>query len=135
MKKNINLLTLIICFLSSIAISANSLKAQEPQQEVKEISPKKLERKMARTVQLLDVRTNKEFSEGHLEQAKNLDVQKDDFNTLAQKLDASKPIYVYCKSGRRGALAVQKLKALGYKKVRNLKGGYLAWQKYLAEKK
>lgn len=36
-------------------------------------------------------------------------------------------IIIYCRSGKRGILATETLLKLGYKKVKNLKGGWNAW--------
>lgn len=37
-------------------------------------------------------------------------------------------IIVYCKKGKRGVLAADALKSLGYKNVKNLKGGWKEWE-------
>ena len=77
--------------------------------------------------QLLDVRTKEEFEEGHIKNAILIDVNSDDFVTLAKnKLDKSKPVAVYCRSGRRSAHAAELLVAEGFK-VANLSGGILKW--------
>ena len=39
----------------------------------------------------------------------------------------SSEIIIYCKSGKRGILATKSLMQLGYKDVKNLKGGYDAY--------
>lgn len=41
-----------------------------------------------------------------------------------------KEIVVYCRSGGRSGMAVQLLKASGFKNPRNLTGGMLQWQDY-----
>jgi adenylyltransferase/sulfurtransferase len=43
------------------------------------------------------------------------------------ELDASKEMVVHCKSGMRSAKAIQFLKTQGFRKLKNLKGGILAW--------
>ncbi len=79
-------------------------------------------------VQLVDVRTPEEYAEGHLEYAKNINVFDSDFIEKALKsLDESKPVAVYCRSGKRSADAAQKLAEKGFS-VTNLKGGILAWK-------
>ena len=79
-------------------------------------------------VQLLDVRTPDEFAEGHIAGALLVDVNESDFEEKAVAvLDASRPVAVYCRSGRRSARAASLLTARGYK-VTNLEGGVLAWQ-------
>ncbi|MDE6368037.1 MAG: rhodanese-like domain-containing protein, partial [Muribaculaceae bacterium] len=53
-------------------------------------------------VQTLDVRTPDEFSEGHIKDAININVFDDDFLDEATKeLDKSRPVAVYCRSGKR----------------------------------
>ncbi len=79
-------------------------------------------------VVLLDVRTAKEFGEGHLQSALNIDVTEDGFVEKAKPvLPADKTIAVYCRSGKRSALAAGALTKEGYKVV-NLKGGIIAWK-------
>lgn len=79
-------------------------------------------------VVLLDVRTAKEFGEGHLQKALNIDVTQDGFVEKAKSaLPANKTIAVYCRSGKRSALAAGGLTKEGYKVV-NLKGGIIAWK-------
>jgi rhodanese-related sulfurtransferase len=48
---------------------------------------------------------------------------------MAGKLDKKKPVAVYCRSGMRSANAANILKEMGFKKIYNLDGGYLAWTK------
>ena len=76
---------------------------------------------------LLDVRTPEEFSQGHLENALNINWFDEDFDKQVEKIDKDETIYVYCKAGGRSAKAQQKLQAMGYKNVVNLEGGYDAW--------
>ena len=79
-------------------------------------------------VVLLDVRTAKEFGEGHLQKAINIDVTQDGFVEKAKSmLPIDKTIAVYCRSGKRSALAAGGLAKEGYKVV-NLKGGIKAWK-------
>lgn len=80
-------------------------------------------------VQLVDVRTAAEYNAGNIKGAKNIDVQGDQFKTLAAKLDKKRPVAVYCRSGMRSAKAASILKEMGFKKIYNLDGGYLAWSK------
>ena len=82
----------------------------------------------AADVQLLDVRTPDEYDEGHIAGAVLVDVNESDFEEKAVAvLEASRPVAVYCRSGRRSARAASLLAARGYK-VTNLQGGVLAWQ-------
>jgi len=80
-------------------------------------------------IQLIDVRTSNEFNSGHLKKAINLNYYDKSFSQQISKLDKSKPIYVYCRSGVRSKYSATILKKLGFKTVYNLKGGILSWNK------
>jgi molybdopterin/thiamine biosynthesis adenylyltransferase/rhodanese-related sulfurtransferase len=45
------------------------------------------------------------------------------------ELDSSRPMVVHCKSGARSAKAISLLQAAGFSRLKNLKGGILAWIK------
>ena len=76
---------------------------------------------------LLDVRTAEEFDAGHLRGADNIDWFHAGFvDSVKAKYGQDKPIYLYCRSGRRSADAAGKLAKSGYT-VYNMLGGYQAW--------
>ena len=78
---------------------------------------------------VLDVRTPKEFAGGHIPGATNLDWNASDFEEKVTKLDKSKTYLVHCATGRRSALACDKLGSrLGFTNCFNLEGGIKAWQ-------
>ena len=78
-------------------------------------------------IQLIDVRTPEEFSEGHIENAKNINIMADDFDAEVAALDKTKPVMVYCKSGGRSAKASARLKELGFTTITDLEGGITNW--------
>ena len=79
-------------------------------------------------VQLVDVRTPREYKSGHIGKAINIDLfQSGIFKQAIEELDKSKPIYLYCRSGSRSKKAAQKILDLGFEKVYDLKGGYMHW--------
>ena len=71
--------------------------------------------------QLIDVRTDMEYQNGHLDNAINIPL--DSLRSRLQEIDKDKEIIVYCQVGLRGYYAERILKQHGYK-VRNLSGGY-----------
>lgn len=75
---------------------------------------------------ILDVRTSKEFSGGHIKGAVNINV--DDLRENIQNLDKNKMYAIYCQVGLRGYLANRILINNGFKAV-NLNGGYNLWSK------
>lgn len=119
----LKVLSLVILFFGL----TSCLKNQADGVQVLEVS--KYEKKMTQPeVQLVDVRTPEEFSEGHLENAINIDVTADDFDAKVASLDKEKPVMVYCKSGGRSAKASAKLKELGFKTITDLEGGITNWK-------
>lgn len=78
--------------------------------------------------QLIDVRTPEEFAKGHLNQAQNINWNDDDFNNRVDKLDKTKPVYVYCQGGGRSASAAARLAELGFKDIVDMEGGVMAWR-------
>jgi len=74
-------------------------------------------------VKVIDVRTPEEFAAGHLDGATNLSVESPDFSNQLQDLDKSTTYAVYCRSGRRSALAATQMAAAGFASIVNLQGG------------
>lgn len=77
---------------------------------------------------LLDVRTPDEFNAGKIAKSENIDFYGSDFQDAISKLDKSKPVYVYCRSGRRSGVAMNLMKEMGFVTVYNLDGGIISWQ-------
>jgi len=83
---------------------------------------------------LLDVRTEIEFNNGHIEGAINIPV--DSLRERIGELDKNKEILEYCQVGLRGYVAARILQQKGFK-VKNLTGGYksVSMQKFKPKKK
>ena len=75
---------------------------------------------------LLDVRTQAEYDEGHIEGAILIPDTEIEARAEKELLDKDVPILVYCRSGRRSAAAAKVLAGLGYTKVYDL-GGIIDW--------
>ncbi|GAA0194148.1 rhodanese-like domain-containing protein [Fulvivirga kasyanovii] len=78
-------------------------------------------------LQVVDVRTPKEFDLDRIPGAVNIDYWADDFVSRAGHLDKNKPVALYCAAGHRSAEAASKLKEMGFKKIYDLDGGMRAW--------
>lgn len=87
-------------------------------------------RKMQETSgkQVLDVRTPEEFQSGHIKGAVNINFYDEDFKQQLNKLDKGKPVFVYCRSGKRSGKTAAMLNELGFKAVYDLEGGITAWK-------
>jgi len=81
----------------------------------------------SKDIVLLDVRTKEEVDAGKIENALNIDFNKQDFATQIEKLDKNKPYIVYCAVGGRSSKAATYMKANGFHNVYNMLGGYNQW--------
>nr|NLI49767.1 rhodanese-like domain-containing protein [Propionibacterium sp.] len=79
-------------------------------------------------VVVLDVRTPAEFATGHLQGARNIDLQGPDFDAQIAALPKDATYAVYCRSGNRSATALSKMNAAGITRAAHLTGGIGAWQ-------
>jgi phage shock protein E len=75
---------------------------------------------------LLDVRTAEEYGEGHIKGATLLPYDEIQQKAAALLQDKDAVILVYCRSGRRSAIAAETLSSLGYKSVYDF-GGIQSW--------
>lgn len=75
---------------------------------------------------LVDVREYAEYSGGRVTGAKLIPLG--DVERRYSEIDRSNPVYVMCRSGKRGSEAQKKLTALGFSDVRNVGGGIEAWK-------
>jgi rhodanese-related sulfurtransferase len=78
---------------------------------------------------LIDVRSAAEYEEAHLEGAINFNVEDDHFKTQTDSLDKNKSYFLYCRSGKRSARAMEIMAKEGFKKLYNLDGGITEWRK------
>ncbi len=76
---------------------------------------------------VLDVRTPGEFSEGHLQGARNIDFTSPDFHDRLRSLNRNRTYLVYCRSGNRSSKALEVFRELGFTSVLHMNGGTLAW--------
>ncbi|MCK5638202.1 MAG: rhodanese-like domain-containing protein [Flavobacteriaceae bacterium] len=116
------LLLIVSISLTSCAQGSSAKKSNV----VSLITPQELNEKLG-NIQLIDVRTPQEFAEGHIDNAKMIDYMQSDFMNKMSKLDTSKVLYIYCRSGNRSGKAARKLEAMGFPKIYDLKGGILNW--------
>ena len=79
-------------------------------------------------VQLVDIRTPEERKEGFIANSQNIDYLSPSFEQDLEKLDKSKPVIVYCKSGNRNAKCAEKMKDAGFVKIYDLDGGMAKWK-------
>ncbi len=78
-------------------------------------------------IYIVDVREEDELIEGYIENS--ILIPLDTIAENAEKIltDKTKPVLVYCRSGRRSAIAAKELYNLGYTNVIDF-GGIMDWQ-------
>ena len=122
----------IIAAVLVLVITSGKLMAQK--QGYKQISQAQAKEIMDTSSDfiLLDVRTEKEFTAGHIKGAILIPDYEIRLRAEKELPDKAKTILVYCRSGRRSKLAARDLAELGYTDVLEF-GGIIDW-KYGIEK-
>lgn len=104
-------------------VAAGWLRGDHPQLAVEEL----LSRPESERPWLLDVRTSKEYADGHIPGSFHIPVDE-----LRQRLDEvprDRPLAVYCQVGQRGYIATRLLRQHGFEAA-NLSGGYKTYRMF-----
>jgi len=134
MKLIITKITLLLILSINFISCAQNTKSDTNTIETKEevvvslISPKDLNAKLG-DIQLIDVRTPEEYAKGHLKNSVHINFYDSTFMDDMDKLDKSKELYIYCRSGGRSGKASKQLGKMGFTKVYDLQGGIINWNK------
>ena len=132
MKQKYSIAVLVAFLLCSFS----QAQIKTPKQILEQISSKitwntvdELKNKMDSQHQfiLIDVRTEKEYLAGHIENAIWLPRGFLEFKIQKIISDPETEIIVYCKRGSRSALSAYTLIEMGYNNVLNLEGGFEEW--------
>jgi rhodanese-related sulfurtransferase len=91
------------------------------------LSPEELAAKIKTgNVRVIDVRTDAEVAQGTIPGAEHIAL--DTFDPAKLDLSDGREVVLYCRSGRRSAIAGEKLAAVTGAPVEHLEGGILAWE-------
>jgi rhodanese-related sulfurtransferase len=74
---------------------------------------------------LIDVRRDYEFEAGHLEGARNIEMNE--LTAHAEDIPRDRPVVFYCRSGNRSSMAADAFQEAGYD-AHNLRGGIAGWK-------
>lgn len=133
---------LVLLVLSVMALSCNSpseTTATQNNSTVEQIAPSsysvlnvadfkaKIESLAGQGFNLVDVRTPGEVAGGTIENSVNIDFNNSNFSADLAKLDKSKPLMLFCRSGARSGRASSIAKELGFTEIYDLQGGFMAW--------
>ena len=135
MKKYLILLVLAISVSVAFSCNSTSKQAQAESTQLQEaivsknVSAKEFQdliKDKANAI-ILDVRTPNEVAQGIIKNAEKIDFYDKNFQAELDKLDKSKPVLIYCRSGRRSGIAMSTMRELGFSEVYNLQGGIIEW--------
>lgn len=80
-------------------------------------------------VVLLDVRTPKEFEDGHIQGALLLDYHSSDYVERLKALDREKTYLIYCRSGNRSGKSLAIFEKLGFRRAYHMDAGVIGWSR------
>jgi phage shock protein E len=122
-------LIIILLLLSTLALGCLTNVPEEGGESIKYIDIPVSEAKIkvdSGEYFILDVRTREEYDAGHI--AGSVLIPNEVLLNRLDEVPRDKPILVYCRSGRRGAISSQDLIDNGFSEVYNMEGGIAAWQ-------
>ncbi len=84
---------------------------------------------------LIDLRKAKEYAKLHIDGARQLDPEADDFDSKVAKLDRKQVYVVYCKDGAKSAKVAATWKEKNFQKIYHIKGGWDAYEAVITGQK
>ena len=81
-------------------------------------------RRDAGDIQVIDVRTDDEWADGHLEGSRHIELNE--VSAAAESIDRDSPIVFVCAVGNRSTMAAQAFRTAGFEAY-SLAGGLEAW--------
>lgn len=122
-----NRFLIFLCFAATVFIY--SCKENNASNEIEVVTAEEMqELSELDDLQIVDIRTPEERKEGFIANSQNIDYQSPSFEQDIEKLDKSKPVLVYCKTGDQSTKCVKKMKDAGFVKIYDLDGGIAKWK-------
>jgi rhodanese-related sulfurtransferase len=128
-RSSIWLTTVVMLLLGASVCVASADKAA-----IQSISPREFQALLDRyqgdpDVVLLDVRTPKEFQDGHIDGAILLDYYSSDYVERLKALDREKTYLIYCRSGNRSGKSLAIFEKLGFRRAYHMDTGVIGWSR------
>jgi phage shock protein E len=76
---------------------------------------------------IIDLRTQREFDDGHIEGAKQIHYYATNFMRVISQIDRESTLFLYCQKGRQSPLAFRALQRLRFAQIFILDGGIEEW--------
>ena len=102
--------------------------AEDARSRVKEISVEETLKKVKNGANLIDVREDNEWNDGHAGGAIHLGREIIERDIIGKFPDKNADLILYCGGGYRSALAADNLQKMGYTNVLSMAGGWSAWK-------
>lgn len=78
---------------------------------------------------LFDVRTDKEYKQGHIPSAQWLDIENTHFEAFLATLDKEQTYIIYAGSEKRSRFVAQKMLDIGFTRIYHANEGIIGWKK------
>ncbi len=116
--------------LRAAAAEAPGAEPGDSSVPVKHVDPEEAEKLLAENKQIvvLDIRTPREFSSGHIAGATNVNYNDPQFAKNLAALDKKRAYLVHCASGGRSTKSLEVLKEQGFENIYHLDGGLNLWK-------
>jgi phage shock protein E len=112
----IRVLVLLVIVLAALVAGCGSASPSTSGSAIRNVAPTEAVAILGSHV-VIDVRTPAEYSAGHIKGAQNIDVEASDFAARIAPLDHKAAYLVYCRSGRRSAIAASQMAAAGFSDI------------------
>ena len=121
--------SLLVLALFAILVMLIGTEIQQRLSKVKAVGPAEATRLLNHdNAIMIDMRSDKDYREGHIVNAINLQAGKGEIPATLNKY-RERPVIVYCQRGNQSTAVCNKLSKQGFETVYNLHGGVIAWQK------
>jgi len=121
--------TLLVLALFAILVMLAGSEIQQRLSQVKAVSPGEATRLLNHeNAIMIDMRSDKDYREGHIVNAVNMPDSKGEVPTTLNKY-RERPVIVYCQRGQQSTAVCNRLSKQGFVSVYHLQGGVQAWQK------
>jgi rhodanese-related sulfurtransferase len=118
----------LACGTVLLAVAALAYEVSRARTGGQSVGPLDAVRLLNQGAILLDVRSKSEFDSGHVIDARNVPHDQLAQSGEVLKKYREKVVIACCESGMRSGAATRVLKAQGFSKVVNLRGGLQAWR-------
>lgn len=118
-------------FIIALLLQGCGIRRLEKKGIYQELEASQFMKSITTDVQVIDVRTEKEYRKSHIDGAENASYLSGNFEEIVDSLnlDPSKTTLIYCETQHRSLFAAKKLYKMGFKKIIDLDKGMIHYRK------